>query len=69
VHCFVTETEFSEMTVDSVFHRRSMKLLFVWAVAGWLCRESCCAEKAAVQGKLLSRISLFGDLAGCLAVC
>jgi hypothetical protein len=27
--------------------------LFVWAVAGWLCRESCCAEKAAVQGKLL----------------
>jgi hypothetical protein len=22
--------------------------LFVWAVAGWLCRESCCAEKAAV---------------------
>jgi hypothetical protein len=29
------------------------KGLFVWAVAGWLCRESCCAEKAAVQGKLL----------------
>jgi hypothetical protein len=45
------------------------KGLFVWAVAGWLCRESCCAEKAAVQGKLLSQISLFGDLAGCLAVC
>jgi hypothetical protein len=22
--------------------------LFVWAVAGWLCRESCCAGKAAV---------------------
>jgi hypothetical protein len=29
------------------------KGLFVWAVAGWLCRENCCAEKAAVQGKLL----------------
>jgi hypothetical protein len=29
------------------------KGLFVWAVAGWLCRESCCAEKAVVQGKLL----------------
>jgi hypothetical protein len=27
--------------------------LFVWAVCGWLCRENCCAEKAAVQGKLL----------------
>jgi hypothetical protein len=27
--------------------------LFVWAVAGWLCRESCCVEKAAVQEKLL----------------
>jgi hypothetical protein len=27
--------------------------LFVWAVCGWLCRGSCCAEKAAVQRKLL----------------
>jgi hypothetical protein len=25
------------------------KGLFVWAVAGWLFRESCCAGKAAVQ--------------------
>jgi hypothetical protein len=32
---------------------KTTKGLFVWAVAGWLCRESCCAEKAAVQGKLL----------------
>jgi hypothetical protein len=32
---------------------KAAKGLFVWAVAGWLCRESCCAEKAAVQGKLL----------------
>jgi hypothetical protein len=37
-------------------------------VAGWLCRESCCAEKAAAQGKLLFRISVFGSLAGCLAM-
>jgi hypothetical protein len=30
--------------------------LFVWAVAGWLCRESCCAGKAAVQRKLLFQV-------------
>jgi hypothetical protein len=42
--------------------------LFVWAVAGWLCRESCCVEKAAVQGKLLFQVLVFGNLAGCLAV-
>jgi hypothetical protein len=29
------------------------KGLFVWAVCGWLCKESCCEGKAAVQGKLL----------------
>jgi hypothetical protein len=34
-------------------NRVKTKGLFVWAVCGWLCRESCCAEKAAVQGKLL----------------
>jgi hypothetical protein len=44
------------------------KGLFVWAVAGWLCRESCCVEKAAVQGKLLFQILVFGNLAGCLGV-
>jgi hypothetical protein len=44
------------------------KGLFVWAVCGWLFKESCCAEKAAVQGKLLFQVSPFGDLAGCLAV-
>jgi hypothetical protein len=37
-------------------------------VAGWLWRESCCAEKAAVQKKLLFQVSLFGKLVGCLAV-
>jgi hypothetical protein len=42
--------------------------LFVWAVAGWLCRKSCCAGKAAVQGKLLFQVLLFGNLASCLAV-
>jgi hypothetical protein len=45
-----------------------MKGLFVWTVAGWLCRESCCAGKAAAQGKLLFRVSLFGNLTGCLVV-
>jgi DNA-binding transcriptional MocR family regulator len=43
--------------------------LFVWAVCGWLWRESCCAEKAAVQGKLLFRVLVFGYLAGWLTVC
>jgi hypothetical protein len=36
-----------------VYRFSTIEGLFVWAVAGWLCRESCCAEKAAVQGKLL----------------
>jgi hypothetical protein len=42
--------------------------LFVWAMAGWLCRESRCAGKADVQGKLMFQISSFGNLVGCLAV-
>jgi hypothetical protein len=29
------------------------KGLFVWAVAGWLYRKSCCVGKAAALGKLL----------------
>jgi hypothetical protein len=29
-------------------------------VAGWLCRESCCVEKAAVQEKLLFWVEPFG---------
>jgi hypothetical protein len=42
--------------------------LFVWAGCGWLwlavllCRESCCAEKAAV---LSFTVWLFGWLFGC----
>jgi hypothetical protein len=35
---------------------------------GWLCRESCCAGKAAVRRKLLFRVLPFGNLAGCLGV-
>jgi hypothetical protein len=42
--------------------------MFVLAVSGWLCRESCCAEKAVVQEKLMFQVLLFGNLAGCLAV-
>jgi hypothetical protein len=45
------------------------KGLFVWAVCGWLWRESCCGGKAAVERKLLFRVLVFGDLTGCLAVC
>jgi hypothetical protein len=33
--------------------------MFVWAVAGWLCRKNRCTEKAAVPGKLLFQVSLF----------
>jgi hypothetical protein len=50
------------------FARAQIKGLFVWAVAGWLWRESCCVEKAAVQEKLLFQILPFGYLAGWLAV-
>jgi hypothetical protein len=41
-----------------------LKGLFVWAVAGWLCRESCCVGKVAVQEKLLFQVLVFGNLAG-----
>jgi hypothetical protein len=37
--------------------------MFVWIVAGWLCRESCCAGKDVAQEKLLFQISVFGSLA------
>jgi hypothetical protein len=39
--------------LPQVAKRSQTKGLFVWVVAGWLCRESCCVEKAAVQKKLL----------------
>jgi hypothetical protein len=32
--------------IEKVWH--GLEGLFVWAVCGWLCRESCCVEKAAV---------------------
>jgi hypothetical protein len=39
--------------VDQQQEQLETKGLFVWAVAGWLRGESCCAGKAAVQKKLL----------------
>jgi hypothetical protein len=53
----------SDMIAFWYFVGGSLKGLLVWVVAGWLCRESCCVEKAT---SLSLTVWQFGC---CLAVC
>jgi hypothetical protein len=45
--------DFSRLCLAGYNLGKKLKGLFVWAVCGWLSRESCYVEEAAVQGKLL----------------